>query len=124
MADALFPLQESFARQFAQEWIAAWNNHDLERILGHYDEEVTLISPVAIKIAGTGTVQGKEALRKYFSRGLQAYPDPRFDLIDVFWGIETVVLYYGSSFRESKTAEVMEFGASGKVRRVWANYNQ
>src|SRR5258706_165789 len=29
----------------AQEWIAAWNAHDLERILDYYADDVELISP-------------------------------------------------------------------------------
>lgn len=125
MENASLPLQPSFARAFAQDWIDTWNKHDLERILSHYDDEVVLTSPLALKlINGDGSVRGKSALREYFSRGLHAYPDLRFDLIDVLWGIDTLVLYYTSNFRSSKTAEVMLLNASGKVSHVWANYDQ
>jgi hypothetical protein len=31
MEDAILPLQTSFAREFAQDWVDAWNSHDLER---------------------------------------------------------------------------------------------
>jgi len=31
-------------RQLAEDWIAAWNAHDLEAIIRHYDERVELIS--------------------------------------------------------------------------------
>jgi ketosteroid isomerase-like protein len=62
MESALLPLQGSFVRQFAQEWIEAWNSHDLERILDHYDDEVVLVSPVALSVLGNGRVQGKAAL--------------------------------------------------------------
>ena len=119
------PLQASFAREFAQDWIDAWNSHDLERILAHYDDEVLLVSPVALKLlAGDGTVRGKAALREYFLRGLAAFPDLRFDLIDAFWGVETIVVYYVNNVRGSKTAEVMLLNAAGKIRHVWANYDQ
>jgi ketosteroid isomerase-like protein len=124
MDSVLFPLQAEFARGFAQEWVAAWNSHDLERILDHYDDEVVLLSPVAQRLLGDGRVQGKAALREYFRRGLEAYADLRFDLTDVLWGMETVVLVYASNVRGAKTAEVMLFGAAGKVLRVWANYEQ
>ena len=33
--------------QLAEDWVAAWNAHDLEAIISHYDERVELISPVA-----------------------------------------------------------------------------
>jgi predicted ester cyclase len=125
MGDAILPLQASFAREFAQDWVDAWNSHDLERILTHYDDEVLLVSPVALKLlGGDGTVRGKAALREYFLRGLEAFPDLRFDLIDALWGTETIVVYYINNVRGSKTAEVMLLNPAGKIRRVWANYDQ
>jgi len=125
MEDALLPLQPSFARQLTNDWVDAWNSHDLERILSHYDDGVVLISPVALKLLnGDGTVRGKAALRKYFSRGLDAFPDLRFDLIDVLWGTETIVIYYFNNVRGSKTAEVILMNSAGKIRHVWANYDQ
>jgi SnoaL-like domain len=125
MVDAILPLQASFAREFAQDWVDAWNSHDLERILTHYDDEVLLVSPVALKLlSGDGTVRGKAALRDYFRRGLETFPDLRFDPIDTLWGTETIVLYYINNVRGSKTAEVMLLNPAGKIRRVWANYDQ
>ena len=54
------PLQAEFVRAFAEEWIAAWNSHDLERILTHYEDDVELRSPVASKLlGGDGRVRGK-----------------------------------------------------------------
>jgi ketosteroid isomerase-like protein len=79
MEDAILPLRSSFAAEFAQDWIDAWNSHDLERILTHYDDQVLLVSPIALKLLnGDGTVRGKAALREYFLRGLEAFPDLRF----------------------------------------------
>lgn len=126
MESPSFPLQSSFAREFAQEWIEAWNSHDLERILAHYDDDVRLVSPVALNLLknGNGVVQGKAALREYFRRGLEAFPDLHFDLIDVFWGMETIVLHYANEVRGSKTAEVMQLTSAGKVRSVCANYDR
>jgi predicted ester cyclase len=123
--DTLLPLQASFAREFARDWIDAWNSRDLERILSHYDDEVLLTSPVALKLLrGDGTVRGKAGLREYFSRGLEAFPNLHFDLIDVLWGTETIVIYYFNQVRGNKTAEVMLLDSAGKVRQVWANYDQ
>jgi ketosteroid isomerase-like protein len=125
MDDAFLPLQASFAREFAQDWVDAWNSHDLKRILTHYDDEVLLTSPVALKLLnGDGTVRGTAALREYFLRGIQAFPNLRFELIDVLWGTETIVIYYLNNVRGSKTAEVMLLNLAGKIRHVWANYDQ
>ena len=126
MENPTIPLQAAFARQFAQEWVNAWNSHDLEKIMEHYDDEVVLISPVTLKLLqnGDGAVRGKAALREYFTRGLQTYPNVRFDLIDVLCGVETIVVYYANNVRGNKTAEVMQLNADGKIRRVWANYDE
>ncbi len=125
MHPSQIPIQPSFAQSFAHEWIAAWNSRDLERILAHYAPDVILISPVAQRLLqGDGSVRGIDALRHYFTRGLQAYPDVRFELLDVLSGIETIVLYYRNQHRDGKTAEVMLLNPDGKVARVWANYNQ
>jgi hypothetical protein len=119
-------IQAAFAHSFAQDWVEAWNSRDLDRILSHYDDDVTLISPVALNLLnnGTGIVQGISALREYFFLGLNAFPDLRFQLTDVLWGVETIVVYYGNNVRDGKTAEVMQLNPAGKVCRVWANYNK
>ena len=110
-------------RQFADDWIAAWNAHNLEAILSHYADTVTLTSPVVASLLNdaSGTVAGKQALRSYFQRGLEAFPHLKFTLHDALAGLNTIVLYY-TNHRGTKTAELMEFDATGKVFRVIANY--
>jgi hypothetical protein len=116
-------LTETEVREFAQHWILAWNSHDLDAIMSHYGPEIVLTSPVAAKLLNdaSGTVVGKEALRAYFKRGLEAYPGLTFELLDVMWGISSVVLYYVNQ-KGTKTGEFMELDGSRKVVRVVANY--
>jgi predicted ester cyclase len=113
---------EAFA--LANHWIAAWNSHNLDQIMSHYEDEVVLTSPVAARLLGLadGRVIGKANLRAYFERGLAAFPDLSFRLEDVLWGLNSVVLYYTNQ-RGTNTAEFMELGAGGKVARVIAHYN-
>jgi len=112
------------AWKLANEWVTAWNAHDLDSIMGHYDDAVELTSPVAAKLLGTpdGKVAGKTDLRAHFARGLAAYPDLRFHLEDVLWGVNSVLLYYTNQTGR-RTGEFMELSANGKVARVVANYN-
>ncbi len=124
MESPSFPLQAAFARQFAREWIDAWNSHDIDRILSHYADDIMLVSPVAFQRLGNSTVRGKAALRNYFQGGLDTFPDFRFDLIDVFRGVDTVALLYSSTFRTARTVEVMQFASPPLVARVWANYDE
>ena len=112
------------AWKFANHWIAAWNSHDLDMILSHYEDQIVLVSPVAAQLLGdpAGKVQGIANLRAYFQRGLEAFPQLHFHLEDVLWGISSVVLYYTNQ-KATKSAEFMELSANGKVTKVIAHYN-
>ncbi|HEX4772911.1 MAG TPA: nuclear transport factor 2 family protein [Bryobacteraceae bacterium] len=114
----------SEAKTFAQEWIEAWNSHDLDAILSHYDSGVVLISPIAAKLLAdpAGTIEGKTALRNYFKRGLEVYPNLRFELLDLMCGLSSIVLCYRNQ-EGKRTAEYMEFGDDGQIVRVVANYS-
>nr|AUN36740.1 hypothetical protein [uncultured bacterium] len=112
------------AWNLANHWVAAWNAHDLDLIMNHYDESIELTSPVVVQLLGSpiGTVAGKANLRAYFQRGLQAFPELHFHLEDVLWGVDSVVLYY-TNHKGTHTAEFMELSANGKVARVVAHYS-
>ncbi|MGA3077098.1 MAG: nuclear transport factor 2 family protein [Bryobacteraceae bacterium] len=112
------------AWNLANRWVAAWNAHDLDLIMTHYEEAIELTSPVAAQLLGTsgGKVVGKASLRAYFRRGLEAYPELRFHLEDVLWGVNSLVLYYTNQ-KGSRTGEFMELSAIGKVARVVAHYS-
>lgn len=110
--------------EFALQWIAAWNSHDLDAIMSHYEENVVLTSPVAARILNlpSGTVEGKTALRNYFKQGLKLYPNLQFELIDVMHGLSSIVICYKNQ-NGTRTAEFMEFGNNGRIVRVVANYS-
>jgi predicted ester cyclase len=112
------------AWKLANHWVAAWNAHDLDLIMTHYEDVVELTSPVAAQLLGTpdGKVVGKASLRAYFQRGLEAYPELQFRLEDVLWGVNSVVLCYTNQ-KGKRTAEFMELSGAGKVARVVANYS-
>ena len=112
------------AWNLANHWVAAWNAHDLDSIMTHYEDGIELTSPVAAQLLGTadGKVAGKANLRAYFERGLEAYPDLHFQLADVLCGVNSALLYYTNQ-KGTRTAEFMELSATGKVARVVANYS-
>ena len=112
------------AWKLAKDWVAAWNAHDLDAIMTHYDDAVELTSPVAARLLGIadGKVVGKTNLRAYFQRGLEAFPELHFRLEEVLWGLNSVVLYY-TNHKGTRTAEFTEVSSAGKVVRVVANYN-
>ena len=116
-------MTEAEAVAIAHEWIAAWNSHDIERILSHYADGIELTSPLADRILGSGqsTVKGIENLRGYFLRALAAYPDLKF----TYWGAypdhESVVVHY-ESVRRLRATEFMRLDNSGRVCEVVAHY--
>ncbi len=59
------------AWNLANHWVAAWNGHDLDLIMIHYDDAIELTSPVAAQLLGTsdGKVVGKANLRITCQRG-------------------------------------------------------
>lgn len=109
---------------FAAEWIAAWNSHDLERILHHYADDMTVTSPMIKVTLGTddGTVHGKAAVREYWGAALQKIPDLHFELVECTQGFDSIALYY-KSVMGKMAVEVMFFDDFGKISRVIAHYN-
>jgi ketosteroid isomerase-like protein len=98
------------AIEFARQWEAAWNRYDVEAILKHFHEDVVFTSPIAKQIgfATDGVVNGKDALRRYWTKGLALQPDIRFEVTAVYEGIDTLVL----AFKNQKgidRAEVLRF---------------
>jgi len=119
------PVTAAEADAFAQEWIAAWNSHDLDAILAHYAEEVVFVSPFVIALLGVedGVVRGRAALREYFVRGLDAYPDLHFAFHEAFAGADSVAVRY-TSVGGRESVEVMELDGEGLVGRVTAHYSE
>ena len=111
-------------QQFAQEWIAGWNGHDLEQILSHYEESFEMYSPGITQLTGepSGMLKGKEAVGAYWAGALQKFPDLHFKLLHVLNGVSSVTLVYEGVLGLS--AEVFHFGASGLVSKAFAHYDQ
>ena len=118
-------LTEQEARQFASRWIKSWNDHDIASIISHYSEDVEYFSAFLTKLADnpTGTLRGKGAVKEYVAKGLAMYPDLQFVLMNVFWGVWSVVLQY-KSVNNLVAAEVFEFNESGLVSRVQCHYDK
>ena len=111
------------AQQLAEEWYAAWNAHDLDRILEHYADDVEMTSPLVAQLAGNadGRIVGKDALRRYFAAGLEAYPDLRFEPRALFVGVDSIVLHYLGA-KDRPSAEVVFLNGDGKIARYAAHY--
>jgi ketosteroid isomerase-like protein len=116
-------ISQKDAEHFAAEWFAAWNSHDLARILAHWAEDCEFASPLVAKLTGdaTGIVRGKQALRRYWERGLAASPDLRFELDAVYLGTDSLVIGY-RNHRGQRCAEWLRLGPDGLAVAGAAHY--
>ncbi len=115
-------LTRAWAEHFAEEWVAAWNSHDLERILGHYHDAFTMASPRIADIAGepSGVLRGKAAIGEYWAKALAALPDLHFTLRATFVGADSVAVHYEGA--RGPAVEVFFFDEAGLVVRAAAHY--
>jgi len=115
-------MDKDFAENFAKEWIAAWNSHDLDRILEHYEDNFEMSSPIIRTLVGepSGTLRGKAAIRSYWAKALEKAPDLHFELLTVLAGVDSITVYYKG--HRGLSAEVLHFGPRGKVRAAFAHY--
>lgn len=63
-------------QQFADDWVQAWNSHDVEAVLAHFHDDVVFSSPIAARVLpdSLGVVRGKEALRHYWTTAWRCCP--------------------------------------------------
>lgn len=118
-------VESGFAESFAAEWVAAWNAHDLERVLSHYADDFEMASPQIVHLAGVerGVLKGKHAVRSYWEVALGRRPDLFFRLHEVFVGIGTVCICYESQ-PGWNAVEWFRFGPGCKVVKSAAHYSR
>jgi hypothetical protein len=115
-------LDKAFAEHFAAGWIAAWNSHDLDRVLSHYADDFEMSSPIITQIAGepSGKLKGKKAIGAYWAKALALIPNLHFELVTTLVGAHSITLYYKS--HRGMSAEVFIFGPDKKVSAAFAHY--
>src|SRR5690348_15934213 len=108
-------IDRSFAHELATKWIAAWNSGDLEQVYVLYADDFEMRSPLIVErgFSPSGALRGKEAIRPYWGAGIAtAKPPLRFELIDAYAGVGTVVVHYRSVGRKV-VIEILELDDQG-----------
>jgi ketosteroid isomerase-like protein len=107
------------AEAFAAEWAAAWNELSVERVLAHFDEDVSFTSPTALAVAGVGTVRGKQALRDYWNTAIARVGSLKFVVERVLWDAssgELAIIYVSDACgRRKRVSENLIFNRNGLV---------
>ena len=109
--------------EFAAEWVAAWNAHDLDRVLAHYAVDAVVTSPIAAeRVPETGgTVRGREALRAYWEPALRANADLHFTLVEAMPTVDGVTVLYRNQ-RGQLVAETVLWRDDGLVHTAVVSY--
>ena len=115
--------QPAHLAALGRDWIAAWNSHDLARVLALYtdDFEMTSDKIAALGFDASGTLRGKENVRAYWSKALTMIPNLRFELIDTYVSPDSVVVFYQNE-RGQKICEYLRLDAEGKIKQGSANH--
>jgi ketosteroid isomerase-like protein len=108
---------------FATRWYAAWNAHDLERILALYADDVEFSSPyiAALGFAQDGVITGKTLLHAYFERALERAPELTFTPESLCVGVRGHTLIY-RNHRGERAAEHHVMNAIARIARAEATY--
>ena len=111
------------ADSFAREWVAAWNDHDLDAVLSHYADGVVFHSPRIALVMGTDEdfLTGKVGLRKYWQAAMASASDLYFELEDVLTGSDAITLLY-TNHRGQNAAETFIFDEDGEICIAVATY--
>lgn len=116
-------MNKEFASHFADEWLHAWNAHDLDRVLSHYSDDFEMISPVIAQVMGIkeGRLKGKDVVAAYWAKTLAMFPDLVFTPICTLIGVDSITIHYiGAKGR--RVAEVFQFNVKNQVIRAHAHY--
>lgn len=91
-------MNQILARQFASEWIQAWNQHDLAKICAFYAEGCELSSPFIPEVIKRPIteIKGLSNIRRYWEKAFAAMPNISFELVSVMAGVDSIVItFYG-----------------------------
>ena len=115
-------ITREFAEAFTQEWLAAWNSHDLKRVLAHYSDDFEMRSPLIPQIVGksSGRLKGKAAVSAYWAVALGQMPGLKFEWHSTLVGADSLVIYYRGA--REMVAEWFAFDPHGKVISSSAHY--
>jgi hypothetical protein len=116
-------IERAQAEAIAQEWLDAWNAHDLERVVAHFADDVDVTSPLIARLrpGSEGRLRGKEAVLSYYRDGLAASAGLHFTLIEVCIGVDEVTIVYRNQ-RDAVVTETLTLGPDGHAVAVGVAY--
>lgn len=100
-------------REFAQWWVRAWSNRDVDAVADCFAENVRFVSPRAAEVTGEAVVVGREALRGYWRQAVTGAESIAFQLDHILEDADgkRIVIVYISDIdgRRKRACEFMQF---------------
>lgn len=114
------------AQRHARRWIAAWNARDLEAVLGFFAADAVFVSPKAERFTGQARVEGKAALRAYWTTALEKITALEFAFEAADWdaATSTLLVVYGAGLngKHTRACERWVVDAAGQITYGEAYY--
>jgi hypothetical protein len=109
--------------QFTHDWAHAWRAKELEKILGWFAEDVRVQGPGAQELTGSALVEGKPALRAFWTKALLHDTPIVYEVEGFTWDPETnsLLLRYQSGpvgGAPHRAAALLRFGNGRTVIRL------
>jgi hypothetical protein len=116
-------IDAEFAQRFSREWMQAWNDHDLDAVLGHYADDVVFHSPRIRTVTKRDVdfVSGKNELRAYWAQALNLLRNLYFEVDKVLVGSDAITILYTNE-RSQYVGETFVFDRNGKVKLSLSAY--
>jgi ketosteroid isomerase-like protein len=107
------------SQEFAQWWVQAWSNRDVDAVAACFSDCVRFVSPRADEVTGDPVVVGRQALRDYWQRAVASTKSIVFSLDQVLEDADghRIVIVYTSDIegRRKRACEFMQFDDEGKI---------
>ncbi len=107
------------AEAFAVRWAESWNDGGVEAVLEHFRDDIVFTSPTALDVVGSSVVNGKDALRAYWTEALRRSGGVHFMIGHVLWDPvrrELAIIYTADiSGRTRRVSENLQFDETGLV---------
>jgi ketosteroid isomerase-like protein len=109
---------------YADRWVADWNRKDVEAVLALFSDDVVFTSAKAETIVGSSRMEGKAALRQYWTLALARIQSLHFTLDSVISEGDRAGIVYTSEIngKRMRAIELLTFGRDGLIREGEAFY--
>ncbi|HUI25761.1 MAG TPA: nuclear transport factor 2 family protein, partial [Candidatus Kryptonia bacterium] len=115
----LLPHEQTQMTPLAARWLAAWNAHDLDRIMDLYAPDASHTSERVRTLLGrsSDTLTGRDSIREYVRRALAQRPGLRFELVSVSTGPCTVAIEYRATDLDppQPVVELLDLNPAGLI---------